>query len=116
MKIRRATSEDMQNFCKDRMPVPRSWGWVAIEDGKQIAIWGLAYFSGMWYCFCDLEPEALRHKITMMKQAKKLMAFAEKTGIKNLYVVADMSKPRSISWILSLGFENIRGTVFKWQP
>lgn len=102
--VRRATREDIASFS-DMENKPSARAWVALLDDKIIALTGFALIGGRWFLFLDITEEARKHKITMMRTAKMIMAEAHKQGIRFLYTERDEKEPKSEAWLRSLGFE-----------
>lgn len=102
--VRPATREDIAAFS-DMENKPSARAWVGELDGKVIALSGLALIGGRWFLFLDLTEEARKHKVTMMRAAKMIMAEAQKQGIRVIYAERDEDEPKSEAWLRSLGFE-----------
>jgi hypothetical protein len=102
--VRRATREDIASFS-DMENKPSAVAWVGVLDDKIIALTGFALIRGRWFLFLDLTEEARKHKITMMRTAKMIMAEAQKQGIKFIYAERDEDEPKSEAWLRSLGFD-----------
>lgn len=116
MIVRRATAEDISAFS----PLPNKptiLAWVGDDDGKIIGIGGLALVGGRWFAFCDLKPEARKHKKAIVKTARNVMMEAKRMGIRFIYAEADSSEPGARRWIESLGFhiDPRSNYLFRWR-
>ena len=101
---RPATREDITAFSSLK-DIPTVKAWCFDLDGRVIALGGLSLTKGRWFAFLDLTDEARAYKMTLMRTAKRMMAEAERMGIRYVYTEADLDEPRSTEWLRRLGFE-----------
>jgi N-acetylglutamate synthase-like GNAT family acetyltransferase len=114
--IRRASREDIEAFSQ-LQDKPTVKAWCMEKDGKIVGLAGLALIRGRWHAFCDLEPDARVHKISIVRTAKKIFAEARKQGIRFVYADADPKEPRAVAWMTSLGFIKDPRTqyLYRWS-
>lgn len=113
MIVRPATAEDITLFS-DAGPTFRAW--VGEVDGKVVGVSGLVRIKGRWFIFCDLKDEAKKFKITIARNAHRVMDEARKMGIRFIYAQVDKNEPRAIAWIATLGFEpDPRSNLYRWR-
>lgn len=80
-------------------------GFVGELNGKVIAIGGIATVKGRHYAFVDLDDEARRYKMHIMRAAKRVLQDASERGVRFIFALADQEEPKSDAWLLRLGFE-----------
>ena len=116
MKIRPATREDIEAYS-DAPGKPTLLAWAGEKDGRIIALGGIAYSKGRWFAFCDLDEEAKKYKMTIMRTAIRGLQEARRQGIQYIYAQADPNEPHSVAWMFSLGFVfDARVALFRWGP
>jgi RimJ/RimL family protein N-acetyltransferase len=104
VKVRHASREDIDTFSS-MANKPTILGWVGEIDGKIVAIGGLAFTKGRWFGFLDLKDEARPFKMTIARNAIRVLCEAERLGIKYIYAEADKRETGSERWLKRLGFE-----------
>ena len=113
MIVRPATAEDIKHYS-DAGPTFKAW--VGEVDGKVVGLSGLVRIQGRWFIFCDLSEEAKKYKITIARNAHRVMNEARKMGIRYVYARIDPGEPRAIAWIATLGFEpDPRSNLYRWR-
>ena len=117
MKVRPATREDIKQFSGFSFPnTPTIKAWVGEVDGKVEGISGFALSHGRWYIFCDLNEKAKPYKMTIAKNAHRVMKEAREMGIRYIYAQIDEDEPRAIAWLGTLGFEpDPRSSLYRWR-
>jgi RimJ/RimL family protein N-acetyltransferase len=120
--LRRATAEDIAAFSDmENKPTVIAWVGEVHEEGREPRVIGLGGFGRVghrWHAFCDLTPEARRHKKTIVRAARLAMAEARRMGMRYVYTDRDPHEPGSARWLQSLGFElDPRSlTYYRWSP
>ncbi len=113
MQVRPATAEDIALFS-DASPTFRAW--VGVVSGKVVGLSGLVRVRGRWFIFCDLTDEAKKYKMTIARNAHRVMDEVRKMGIQFVYARIDENEPRAITWITTLGFEpDPRSDLYRWR-
>lgn len=91
---------------------------VGVVDGEIVGVGGVAYEGRVRGAFCDLRPEAKRHKIALHKAALRVLAMAQETGVPQLVAVCTGDEPGAPRWLKRLGFRHVgsssEGEVFVW--
>lgn len=101
--IRAATREDIASFSK--LADGLTMRAILIEkDGRILAMGGVIRREARWYAYCDLVEEARIHKMTLMRAGKKMVEMLKAMGIRQAYAYPDPNEPRSMQWLMSLGF------------
>ena len=115
MHVRPASREDIEAFSSAKGK-PTIKAWVGEVDGRIVGISGFALAGGRWYIFCDLKEEARQYKMTIARNAHRVMAEARAMGIKYIYAQIDKTEPRAIAWLGTLGFEpDPRSSLYRWR-
>lgn len=116
MIIRPASREDIESFS-DMPNKPSMLAWAGEIDGRIVGLAGFVFSKGRWLGFCDLTEEARKHKMTIARAAKRILAEAGNRGIKFIYAEADQNEPRAVRWLTSLGFRIDPRTVYlyRWE-
>jgi len=102
VEVRPATADDVRSFFGSVATTVRAK--VALQDGKIIAIGGLAYFNGRVVAFADLGPEIKKHPVTLHKAALAVMAEAKARGHRHIYAGRSDNEPTARRWMDRLGF------------
>lgn len=111
--VRRATRADyMAFFGKAEATM---WALAGEVDGKIVGIGGLAHVNGRQVLFLDIAPEARRYKVTLMREAKKMMDAVKASGRAFVYAKPDPKEPAAAKWLRSLGFAPTEGGYWLWR-
>jgi hypothetical protein len=96
---------------------PTIKAWCGDLDGRIIALGGFARIKSRWFAFLDLTDDARLYKMTLMRTAKRMMADAEKMGLRFVYAEADPREPRATMWMESLGFviDPRTNSLYRWK-
>jgi hypothetical protein len=113
--IRQATRADVASYAPDKC-APTFRGLVMELNGEIIGIAGIALINGRHKAFCDLKPEARQYKFRIARAARRFFAELRRDNIRFIYADRDVSEPRSLEWLTSLGFElDPRSlTLYRW--
>lgn len=118
MIIRPAKMADIERFT-DHSPKPTVRAWVGEEDGEILGVAGFALIYGRWFGFCDITAEGRKHKIAVLRAARRAMEeFKATTNARYIYVNVDRDEENSVKWLTSLGFKRWhRGNPdsFRWR-
>lgn len=109
LEVRPATAVDVDAFFGSR-PRPTVTAFVAVEDGKVIAVGGLAREGVVHKAFWDIAPghESAMRSMAVLRTVKRVMRLA---AMSPLPVVAAGDNPALLE---RLGFESIGGDVYQW--
>lgn len=92
---------------------------VAIEDGEIIAAGGLAWGGGRCWLWFSVEHEIYHQKISVVREARKMLKRAVQLGETIVYTIRDQSLPTSERLLRVVGFEFDSfvesDEVWKWQ-
>lgn len=116
IEVRPATREDIFAFmgeCRQTMKA-----FVAIHEGKPIALGGLAFIKGRVVAFCDLgDDQAKRHPKTLHKAALGVMKAALDSRHRYIFAERSETEPTAARWLERLGFRPVdqAGKVMLWQ-
>ena len=102
--VRNATRQDIEAFT-GRPNNPTIRAVAADLDGKIIAISGLAIVKGRYYLFLDIEEEARKYKMHIMRWAIRILAEAKESGVRFIFAEADTKEKKSTAWLERLGFQ-----------
>jgi hypothetical protein len=114
--IRAATREDIAQLARKYGVNPTMRAIVIDLGGEVIGIGGVFRFDARWYAFAELTDKVRsHHKMTLMRAGKRLLAIAKEMGIRFMYADPDEKQPRSVDWLLSLGFVPSAGSFYRWS-
>lgn len=80
-------------------------GYCAIEDGKVIASFGLAWGEGRVWLWFKVDELQTRHRMTVWRQAERMKRMARQLGHMHVYVIRDPDWETSAKLVKLMGFE-----------
>lgn len=115
VEVRPATRADVVAFlgeCRHTIQ-----GYVAVQDGRPIALGGLAFIEGRPIMFLDLDEPARKLKKTMHKMALSIIRASRESGRRVLFAEVDENEPTAPAWLARLGFQPVdeAGRVMLWR-
>jgi hypothetical protein len=102
IEVRQVTRADLDLFYEE-VKYPTVSGYIAILDGKPVALGGLAYAGGYVVAFFDIRDEARPYKLHLMAKMKSVMDEAKQ---KHRVIIAlpDENEPTSRKLLRTMGF------------
>lgn len=92
---------------------------VAIEDGKAISAWGLAWKERRCFLWFFVDKPHPEHLWTIVREARKMLRRAVQLGETEVFVTRDESFPSSLRLLKIMGFEPSSvedgKEVWRWQ-
>lgn len=109
VEIRQATQADIEAFY-GKKPIYSMRGVVGLEDGIPIGIGGVYQAGGKFIAFCELKPEARRHRKYILKAARLALSIADRYD--TVYAILSATEPGARRFVEHLGFKHITGDTF----
>ena len=113
-EIRPATAADLAAYYGE--PPRRTMrAWVAVLDGKPIAVAGVAYEAGKpHYLFSEMRPEMKRYRKAILRGGRRVLE-----DTKGMRLLASCSSPGASRFLVHLGLRFLTDTVdgrmiFEW--
>lgn len=115
--MREATTADILAYLGGREPPATfRWAWVAEIGGEIMALGGIAQAAnGRQVAWFDLKPEMRRHKVAIVRGARRFMDGARDRVTGTLVAYPDDGEPGAMKWLASLGFRPANGGAWIWQ-
>lgn len=107
--IREATEADFRQFYGK---IPWTFRAYVVEiDGQIMGIGGVYYDGESIIAFSSIRPELKRHKVTILKGARKVMGLVNGRAC---LAIASKDHAGSERLLEHLGFERVGDRVFRW--
>lgn len=114
--MRLATAADVRAFYDEPMPYSMR-AYVALLDGKPVALGGITYRQGLLYAFMELKDEIRPYRFSIGRFARRLAEIFG-PGLPGM-AIADPDEPTAGRLLEWLGFEHVvstdDGEVYRWQ-
>jgi len=110
-----ATREDIIAYYGS---VPSTMRAVIVYDGDTLlAIGGIAHEKGVIKMFMDMQNEAVKYPVTLVKAALKVMQIARESGYRLIYAQASDELTSAPRFLQRLGFEPMNTTegIYQWR-
>ena len=114
VEIRPAKRQDVKEFYGNKMR-DTCRAWSAFYDGKLVAIGGVAITSNIVVVFMEMRIDQEVPKITIWRGTLEIWSKIKDLGYSVLYAVVDPEQKTAPAYLSRLGFEHIRGNIYKWQ-
>jgi len=113
MIIQAATPALLREFYGET-PRRSMYAFCAKDNNEIIAVWGFYILSNYGVVFSDIRPDARKHAVKMVREAKKIIQYAASKRIP-LYATADKCIEKSSKFLEYLGFNEVNEGVYRWD-
>lgn len=114
VEYRPLTTADLEAFYGSR-PVPTIRGVGLFEDGKPIAVGGLAYGRGASEAFMELRDGAQRYPVSVMKATRLAMQMMRDAGARVVFAKVDTKRDTAPRFLSRLGFTPMGDGRWMWH-
>lgn len=111
MIIRPATDQDSMSLWGE-LQSDTIRAVVCEDQGEILAIAGLRYSKPIM-CFSEIMPRLKRSPRMILRMARLVVGMIDNTR-GDVYAMADPMEPTASRFLSYVGFEHVRGRVYKW--